>query len=227
MSSLTTPAIPTAERSAGNECKVHSGNRDRLPLKSVALIIKLPQWLEDKPKVQDARLDSIEARMRFAIDLARRNIERRTGGPFGAAVFETDSGRLVAAGVNLVESSNCSLAHAEMVALALAQKAIGHYDLSHDGVARELVTSVEPCAMCLGAIPWSGVRRVICGARGEDACAIGFDEGAKPEEWIESLKLRGIEVVTEVLRPEAQAILRDYRAFGGVIYNTRQDEPAA
>ena len=72
-----------------------------------------------------------------------------------------------------------------MVAIALAQQAIGSYDLGGEGrPIHELVTSTEPCAMCLGAIPWSGVRRVLCGARGEDACEIGFDEGAKPADWV-------------------------------------------
>lgn len=160
--------------------------------------------------------------MRFVIDLARRNIERRTGGPFAAAIFETDGGRLVAAGVNLVEGSNCSIAHAEMLAIALAQQSIGHYDLARDGVMRELVTSTEPCAMCLGAIPWSGVQRVVCGARGEDACAVGFDEGAKPTDWIGALRSRGIEVVPDLLRRAAQAVLQDYRDSGGTIYNARQ-----
>ncbi len=160
--------------------------------------------------------------MRFVIDLARHNIEHRTGGPFGAAVFETETGRLVAAGVNLVEPANCSVAHAEMVALTLAQQTVGHYDLSCAGIARELVTSTEPCAMCLGAIPWSGVRRVVCGARGEDACEIGFDEGAKPADWVGALKARGIEVVCDVLRPEAIAVLQDYLTSGGRIYNARE-----
>jgi tRNA(Arg) A34 adenosine deaminase TadA len=159
--------------------------------------------------------------MRLAVELARENVTQKTGGPFGAAVFEADSGRLVAAGVNLVESSNCSIAHAEMVAIALAQRALGHYDLGRDNITHELVTSTEPCAMCLGAIPWSGLRRVVCGARGEDACAIGFDEGAKPADWVGALRSRGIEVLRDVLREEARAVLQEYLASGGLIYNAR------
>jgi len=182
------------------------------------VFLELPPWL--RALMQEGRvLASTEARMQFAVDLARANVEHRTGGPFGAAVFETGSGRLVSAGVNLVEPSRCSLAHAEMVALAMAQQIVGHYDLGAGTVARELVTSVEPCAMCLGAIPWSGVRRVICGARGDDAAAIGFDEGAKPADWVGEVKRRGIEVVQDVLRPEAQAVLQQYAQAGGTIYN--------
>jgi len=137
-------------------------------------------------------------------------------------VFEGATGRLVSAGVNLVETANCSIAHAEIVAISLAQRAVGHYDLGCEGMPRcELVTSTEPCAMCLGAIPWSGVRRVVCGARGEDACAIGFDEGAKPADWVGELRRREIEVVRGVLREEAKAVLQQYAGTGGTIYNAR------
>ena len=159
--------------------------------------------------------------MRFVIELARGNVEHRTGGPFGAAVFEAVSGRIAGVGVNLVETSHCSIAHAEMIATSLAQQAMGHYDLGHGTVAYEVVTSAEPCAMCLGAIPWSGVRRIICGARGEDACAIGFDEGAKPADWVGELRKRGVEVVRDIMRQEAQAVLRQYAEAGGTIYNAQ------
>jgi tRNA(Arg) A34 adenosine deaminase TadA len=182
------------------------------------IVLKLPPWLRALAHRERRLFESSESRMRFAIELARQNIEQRTGGPFGAAVFEADSGRLVSVGVNLVEASNCSLAHAEMIALALAQQAVGHYDLGAAGVY-ELATSTEPCAMCLGAIPWSGVRRVACAAHGEDAAAIGFDEGAKPAGWVGELQKRGIEVVRDLLRDEARDVLQQYAKSGGLIYN--------
>jgi tRNA(Arg) A34 adenosine deaminase TadA len=161
--------------------------------------------------------------MKLVIALARRNIEHNTGGPFGAGIFERESGRLVAVGVNQVEVSNCSIAHAEMLAIALAQCATGSYDLgSREGLAYELVTSTEPCVMCLGAICWSGVRQVVCGARDEDAREIGFDEGPKPSDWVRSLESRGISVVTDVLREHAKAVLAEYQQGGGLIYNSRQ-----
>lgn len=188
------------------------------------IVLQLPGWVESFIARWETTFDSMEARMRLAIELARQNIEHRTGGPFGAAIFETDSGRLVSVGVNLVEVSNCSILHAEMVAIALAQQAVGSYDLGGEGrPPHELVTSTEPCAMCLGAIPWSGVQRVVCGATGEDACAIGFDEGAKPADWVGELHKRGITVVRGVLQTEARAVLRQYRETGGTIYNTRGD----
>lgn len=184
------------------------------------IVLELPAWTEPFVARLGEAFDSAEARMRLTIELARQNVEHRTGGPFGAAIFEIPHGRLVSIGMNLVEASHCSAAHAEMVAIALAQQAVGSYDLGReDRPSCELATSVEPCAMCLGAIPWSGVRRVLCGARGEDACEIGFDEGAKPADWAGKLNKRGIEVARDVLRDEARAVLRRYAQTGGTIYN--------
>lgn len=157
--------------------------------------------------------------MRFVVSLARENVRRETGGPFGAAVFSAD-GRLVASGVNLVVLYNCSILHAEIVAIALAQKELGSYDMSDGGrIEHELVTSAEPCAMCFGAIPWSGVTRLVCGARDEDARAVGFDEGTKPPNWQEALEERGVEVLRDVLRKEAVDVYTLYAKNGGRIYN--------
>lgn len=186
----------------------------------------LPRWMREFPGPGETFLPTTEGRMRLAIDLARLNVRHGTGGPFGAALFEMESGRLVAAGVNLVVSGGCSILHAEIVALMLAERTLGSFDLGAPGIPScELVTSAEPCAMCLGAIPWSGVRRLSCGARGDDVQAIGFDEGAKPDGWAGELDRRGIEVIRDVLRDEAVAVLREYDARGGPIYNARGGAP--
>ncbi len=185
-----------------------------------AFTVTLPEWFESH--VAGPRtIPIIEERMEFVIGLARANIRHGTGGPFGAAVFDA-AGNLVSAGVNLVESANCSILHAEMVAIALAQKTFGRYDLS-DGnrLVYELVASTEPCAMCFGAVPWSGVSRLVCGARDADARAIGFDEGPKIAAWQKALLRRGVTVVRDILRKEATAVLQDYLASGGTIYNAR------
>ena len=185
----------------------------------------LPDWLCERTERWDRgendTIDSRADRMRLAVELARRNVETGTGGPFGAAVFERDSGRLVSVGVNVVVASRASLAHAEMLALALAQRALGTHDLGAAGLpAHELVSSSEPCAMCFGALPWSGIRRLVCGARAADAAAIGFDEGPKPADWVAQLETRGIEVRRDVERSAARAVLDTYRTQGGPIYGS-------
>ena len=108
------------------------------------------------------------------------------------------------------------------MALAIAQQASGSFDLGGPGRPHyELVTSTDPCAMCLGATPWSGVRSLVTGARGEDAEEIGFDEGLKPSGWEQALIESGISVTRDVLREEAAAVLQEYAALGGEIYNSR------
>lgn len=173
----------------------------------------LPQWLQHKC-ADVSPLATDEQRMAFVLDITREQIKRRSGGPFAAAVFGPQ-GELVAVGVNLVEPGQCSLLHAELVAIALAQQQLGRYDLE----GCELVCSTEPCAMCFGAVPWSGVTRLVCGARDADARAIGFDEGAKLTDWQAALEARGIGVTRDVLREEAAALLQDYASGGGLIYN--------
>ena len=74
--------------------------------------------------------------------------------------------------------------------------------------------------MCLGAVPWSGVTRLVCGATDADARAVGFDEGAKPAGWEQLLEGQGIDVETGVLRELSARILSDYARGGGVIYNS-------
>ncbi len=187
-----------------------------------SLTFSLPEWLQRY--VADTEvIASVQGRMSFVIEAARRNVINRTGGPFAAAVFEKESGKLISLGVNLVTTENLSTLHAEMVALMLAQRALGSYDLgSPDLPEHELVTSTEPCAMCLGAIPWSGVVRVITGATDADARAIGFDEGAKMSQWREALQERRIEVITEIKREAARDVLKTYVENGGHLYNSRE-----
>ncbi len=183
------------------------------------ILIRVPDWLtvfvQTRPKI----LAGVNDRMRFVIEMARINIAHKTGGPFAAAVFD-NNGKLIAPGVNMVLSANCSVLHAEIVSLMLAQKKLGRYDLSNGGKNRyELVTAVEPCVMCFGAIHWSGITRLVCGARDEDARAIGFDEGPKIHDWITALNRLGIMVQRDVLRHEAVIVLKEYAASGGIIYN--------
>lgn len=185
----------------------------------------LPGWVEELLPDPERTYPTEEDRMRLVVELSRLNVERGTGGPFGAAIFERETGRLLAPGMNLVVPSSCSVAHAEMVAIMIAQQVAGDFDLGSEGKpAYELYASTEPCAMCFGAIPWSGVRGLLCGARDEDARAVGFDEGAKLPDWITALEERGISVKRDVLREDAARVLRDYANSGGEIYNARQGD---
>ncbi len=185
----------------------------------ITVSVDYPAWVAevvdwDRPYVSD------EERMRLAIAVSRENVERDTGGPFGAAVFERVSGRLVSVGMNsVVRLNNCTL-HGEMVAFMMAQRRLGSFTLAAPGMPEhELFTSCEPCAMCLGATLWSGVHRVVYGAGREDASRLNFEEGPVFPASYTYLEDRGISIVRNVLRPEAQAVLERYRARSGKIYN--------
>lgn len=178
-----------------------------------------PDWVRevadfDRPYPDD------DAKVRLAIQLARENVARDTGGPFGAAVFEADTGRLVGAGTNGVVRLNNSSAHAEMVALMMAQANVGSFTLQEDGRTRhELFSSCEPCAMCLGATLWSGVSRLVFAATREDAQRLSFDEGPVFPASHAYLIDRGIAIESGRLREEANAVFDLYLRRGGPIYN--------
>ncbi|MBK5962591.1 tRNA-specific adenosine deaminase [Thiocystis minor] len=184
-----------------------------------AIQIALPRWIAPFLSARPAIFPDDDRRMALVLELTREQVRVGSGGPFGAAVFASNSGRLLAVGVNLVVAARCSIAHAEMVAIASAQQMLGHYDLRQavpGGCV--LISSAEPCAMCLGALPWSGIDRLVCAARDADVRAIGFDEGHKPPDWVDGYARRGISVTRDLRREEAMAVLQGYAATGGEIY---------
>jgi tRNA(Arg) A34 adenosine deaminase TadA len=183
------------------------------------LSMELPTWATSLLEGVEP-LAGEDARMALVLRLADAAATNTHGGPFAAAIFRVEGGELLAAGVNMVLASRAPVAHAEIVAIALAGIRLDTYDLAQVG-AIELVTSCEPCAMCMGSLPWAGVTRVVIGARDEDARAVGFDEGDKREDWVARLGARGIDVVRDVRRAEAAGILRGYAERGGLIYNGR------
>lgn len=189
------------------------------------LTLRLPRWFRAEVASITTPVPTSQERMDVALHLAERNITEGTGGPFSACVFERDGGRLVAAAVNIVLPSRCSVAHAEVLAIMLAQQALGTHDLAAPGLpAHELVTTAQPCCQCFGALWWSGVGRVVIGASGDDVTSLtGFMEGPLPDNWAARLAQRAplppVEVVHGCRRERARALLEDYVQRGGVVYN--------
>jgi tRNA(Arg) A34 adenosine deaminase TadA len=180
--------------------------------------ISLPSWISSEdipPKGYDA--DS--KKMALAVHLSSKNVEQGTGGPFGAAVF-TAAGDLVSVGVNCVVSQRSSVMHAEIAAIILAQRALGMSRLEKSARTKYvLATSAQPCAMCLGAVVWSGVSALLYAARRADVESItGFDEGPLPLQWEHALSSRGIRVRGGILRARAAGVLRAYKEQGGALY---------
>ena len=181
--------------------------------------IDYPPWV-DAVVDWGARYGTDEVKMRIAIAVAKHNVLESTGGPFGAAIFERDSGKLVSVGMNSVVRLGNSMLHAETVAFMVAQSRLGSYTLAGPSMpAHELFTSCEPCAMCLGATLWSGVKRIVSGATRQDVEALGFDEGPVFADSYQYLERRGIQVARHVLRDEAREVLQLYQQRNGPIYN--------
>ncbi len=180
----------------------------------VALV--LPDWVRDEVPM-DKLYPGQQERIGLAIELSRSNVAHATGGPFGAAVFD-GPGRLLGIGVNQVLASNCSAAHAEVMALGSSQQNLQRFRLNSEGGPVTLATSAQPCAMCYGALIWAGIDEVLIGARSDDVQALaGFDEGPLPADWAGELERRGIAVHRDLLRDEACKVLRDY-GESGVVY---------
>ena len=188
-------------------------------MKELEVRVDYPSWVAEVVDWEKSYASDDE-KMRLAIAVSRENVERETGGPFGAAIFEMHTGKLVAVGMNsVVRLDNCTL-HGEMVAFMMAQRRLNSFTLAAAGMpAHELFTSCEPCAMCLGATLWSGVKRVVYGAGREDASKLNFEEGPVFPASYTYLEDRGISIVRHVLRAEAQAVLERYRISSGTIYN--------
>jgi tRNA(Arg) A34 adenosine deaminase TadA len=186
---------------------------------SAAVLISWPEWVQETVTFGTC-YETDEDRMRLAIDLARQNVVRGTGGPFGAAIFEQSTGALLSVGVNSVVRLNNSTLHAEMLAIMMAQHRLGSYTLAGSPtMTYELASSCDPCAMCLGAVLWSGVRRMVTGADRDDATALSFEEGPVFPQSYAYLQERGVAITRSVLRQEAAAVLELYRRQGGQIYN--------
>lgn len=180
------------------------------------LTITRPDWHADFVDL-NAKHSSDEERMRFVIALAIQNVERKTGGPFAAAIYDSETGKLIAAEVNSVERLGCTLFHAETMTIVSAQATIKPLSLPQYP-KWTMVSSCEPCAMCLGAIHWSGCKELSFAASRDDAQAVGFDEGPVFDASWEYLEERGLKVKRGVCREEALPVFQRYQELDGVVY---------
>lgn len=183
--------------------------------------VHLPPWLVDALPGLPTHVQGHHQQMTMVNGLADRNWREGNGGPFAAIVVDHATGELVSVGVNVVLSTGISSAHAEVTALALAQTALGTWDL---GAARDLALIVNwrPCVQCYGATMWSGIKHLVVAGDGPELERLtGFDEGPMVADWAAQFAARGIEVVQGVCREEALAVYAAYGASDAVVYNAR------
>ena len=142
--------------------------------------------------------------MRMAIELATENVTARGGGPFGAVVVR--AGELVATGANQVTATNDPTAHAEVVAIRNACRALGTFDLG----GCEIYSSCEPCPMCLTAILWARCEALYYGNTAGDAAEAGFDDSYFYEQVRLPAAARALPTAN-LLRGEALESFRAWR----------------
>ena len=107
--------------------------------------------------------------MSRAIRLSHEGVQSG-GGPFGAVIVR--DGRIIGEGKNQVVPTADPTAHAEIVAIRHACRMLRTHVLEE----ATIFTSCEPCPMCLGAIWWARIARIVYGNTREDAASIGFDD---------------------------------------------------
>lgn len=190
----------------------------------------LPTWIESW--LQKTGTGLVEAQpghagfMSMVIELSRLNYQQgptqEQGGPFAAAIVHSPTRTLISIGVNRVVPLGTSIAHAEMIAITRAQQALGQFSLRSEKDAERpytLYTSAQMCAMCLGAVCWSGVGEVVFGAQAIDTERLtGFDEGPIHPQWREELESRDIKVTGPISSDKANAALKEYKNQNKQIY---------
>lgn len=114
-------------------------------------------------------VDADQQWLTAAIDLAVENVGNG-GGPFGAVVVRDDA--VIGQGVNRVTAELDPTAHAEVVAIRRACRAVSDFSLA----GATVYASCEPCPLCLSASLWARIPRVVYAADRHDAARAGFDD---------------------------------------------------
>ncbi len=135
--------------------------------------------------------------------MSRHSIQSGLGGPFGAVVVK--DGEIVAKAHNQVTSTNDPTAHAEVVAIREACKALNTFQLT----GCEIYTSCEPCPMCMGAIYWARPDRVYYANTKVDAAKIGFDDQFIYEELEVPIADRKLSM-TQMMQKEALEVFQEW-----------------
>lgn len=141
--------------------------------------------------------------MRRAIELSVANV-LSGGGPFGAVIVK--QGRIVAEGSNRVTATCDPTAHAEIVAIRAAARALGQFHLE----GCDIYTSCEPCPMCLGAVYWARLDRVFFSGTRADAARAGFSDAEIYDELAAPFASRRIPMI-RLLAEEAGRPFREWQ----------------
>lgn len=132
--------------------------------------------------------------------------------PFGAVIVR--DGEVIATGHNHVWAETDPTAHAEVVCIRNAGRALGTIDLA----GCEMYTTCEPCPMCAAAIHWANLDAVHFGARIADAEAVGFRELTLPIERLYAEGHSSVRTHADVMRAECAALFEEWKRASGRAY---------
>ncbi len=121
--------------------------------------------------------------------------------PVGALIVN-DQGEIIGVGENLREKNNDPTAHAEIVAIINAAQKMGNWRLDD----LTMVVTLEPCAMCAGAIVQTRIKRLVFGAFDEKAGAVGSIWDVVRDKRV----LTKVEVISGVLEKECAQVLTNF-----------------
>jgi len=147
--------------------------------------------------------------LKLAIETASDNIKEQ-GGPFGAVIVS--KGKIISRAGNRVVTGHDPTAHAEVQAIRMAAAALGTHDLS----GCVIYSSCEPCPMCLGAIYWAGIRRLVYASDRYMAAASGFDDEMIYTELALDHEKRSI-VMNRGMKDEGDSVFRLWDIFPGKV----------
>ena len=147
--------------------------------------------------------------LKLAIETASDNINDQ-GGPFGAVIIR--EGKIISRAGNRVVAGHDPTAHAEVQAIRVAADAMGTHDLS----GCVIYSSCEPCPMCLGAIYWAGIRRLVYASDRYKAAASGFDDEMIYAELALDHEKRSI-VIGRGMIEEGNSVFREWDNFPGKV----------
>ena len=142
--------------------------------------------------------------MELAVKEAYDGINCGEGGPFGCVIVK--DGRVVGSGHNRVLAKKDPTCHGEIEAIRSACKTLDTHDLS----GCELYTTAEPCPMCLGAIMWANIDKVLYGCNRLDTAEIGF----RDDEFYQHIKGEAkVLELCECDRESCLALFESYKAI--------------
>ena len=139
----------------------------------------------------------------IAIELSKKSIY-----PYGAIIVK--NGEIIGRSDVDVPVSKTGFSHAELRAIENAMEHIGGHLCAEGGKGCTIYSSCEPCAMCMGAILYTGIERLVYAATLEDSKRCVNEIIAKAEDVADICKNRKIQIIKELHRDKAVEVLKNW-----------------